>query len=180
MKKKARECKKMNNVKIYLSVEDERWTAAIADIAAVVERVKSAVLNRVGGEVDFLAPDKQFALNLCLSNDETVHRLNKEFRGMDKATNVLSFANVDDDAFDEMLASGGEVELGDVIVAFETMQREAEETDVSFYEHFCHLWTHGMLHILGYDHIEPEERAEMEQREIDILATLKIANPYRE
>ena len=170
----------MNNVKINLSSEDERWTAAIADIAAVVERVKDAVINRVGGEVDFLLPDRQFSLNLCLSNDEEVHRLNKEFRKMDKPTNVLSFASVDDEAFDEMLASGAEVELGDVIVAFETMEREAKETDVSFYDHFCHLWTHGMLHILGYDHTEPEDRAEMEQREIDILEKLKIANPYQE
>lgn len=170
----------MNNVKINLSIEDERWTAAIADIAAVVEQVKDAVINSVGGEVDFLLPDRQFSLNLCLSNDEEVHRLNKEFRKMDKPTNVLSFASVDDESFDEMLATGAEVELGDVIVAFETMEREAKETGVSFYDHFCHLWTHGMLHILGYDHIEPEERAEMEQREIDILAKLKIANPYQE
>lgn len=170
----------MNNVKINLSIEDERWTAAIADVAAVVENVKDAVINRVSGEVDFLLPDRQFSLNLCLSNDEEVHRLNKEFRKMDKPTNVLSFASVDDEAFDEMLASGAEVELGDVIVAFETMEREAKETDVSFCEHFCHLWAHGMLHILGYDHIEPEDRAEMEQREIDILEKLKIANPYQE
>ena len=170
----------MNNVKINLSIEDERWTAAIADVAAVVENVKDAVINRVSREVDFLLPDRQFSLNLCLSNDEEVHRLNKEFRKMDKPTNVLSFASVDDEAFDEMLASGAEVELGDVIVAFETMEREAKETDVSFCEHFCHLWAHGMLHILGYDHIEPEDRAEMEQREIDILEKLKIANPYQE
>ena len=170
----------MNNVKINLSIEDERWTAAIADVAAVVEKVKDAVINRVSGEVNFLLPDRQFSLNLCLSNDEEVHRLNKEFRKMDKPTNVLSFASVDDEAFDEMLASGAEVELGDVIVAFETMEREAKETDVSFCEHFCHLWAHGMLHILGYDHIEPEDRAEMEQREIDILEKLKIANPYQE
>lgn len=170
----------MNNVKINLSIEDERWTAAIADVAAVVEKVKDAVINRVSGEVDFLLPDRQFSLNLCLSNDEEVHHLNKEFRKMDKPTNVLSFASVDDEAFDEMLASGAEVELGDVIVAFETMEREAKETDVLFCEHFCHLWAHGMLHILGYDHIEPEDRAEMEQREIDILEKLKIANPYQE
>lgn len=170
----------MNNVKINLSIEDERWTAAIADIAAVVERVKDAVVNRVNGEVDFLSPDRRFSLNLCLSNDEEVHRLNKEFRNMDKPTNVLSFASVDDEDFDEMLVSGEEVELGDVIVAFETMESEAEELEVSFCDHFCHLWTHGMLHILGYDHVKPEEQAEMEQREIDILTDLKIANPYKE
>lgn len=170
----------MNNIKIYTDVEDERWTAAIADIAAVVERVENAVVNCVSDEVDFLSPDKSFSINLCLSNDENVHRLNKEFRNMDKPTNVLSFANVDDDSFEDMLISEEEVELGDVIVAFETMEREAQELGISFYDHFCHLWTHGMLHILGYDHIEPEDRAEMEQREIEILAALKIADPYQE
>lgn len=170
----------MNNIKIYTDVEDERWTAAIADIAAVVERVENAVVNCVSDEVDFLSPDKSFSINLCLSNDENVHRLNKEFRNMDKPTNVLSFANVDDDSFEDMLVSEEEVELGDVIVAFETMEREAQELGISFYDHFCHLWTHGMLHILGYDHIEPEERAKMEQRETEILAALKIADPYQE
>ena len=170
----------MNNIKIYTDVEDERWTAAIADIAAVVERVENAVVNCVSDEVDFLSPDKSFSINLCLSNDENVHRLNKEFRNMDKPTNVLSFANIDDDSFEDMLVSEEEVELGDVIVAFETMEREAQELGISFYDHFCHLWTHGMLHILGYDHIEPEERAKMEQRETEILAALKIADPYQE
>lgn len=170
----------MNSIKIYTDVEDERWTAAIADIAAVVERVENAVVNCVSDEVDFLSPDKSFSINLCLSNDENVHRLNKEFRNMDKPTNVLSFANVDDDSFEDMLVSEEEVELGDVIVAFETMEREAQELGISFYDHFCHLWTHGMLHILGYDHIEPEDRAEMEQHETEILAALKIADPYQE
>lgn len=170
----------MTNLKVFIDVEDSRWTAAIADIAAVVDKVKNEVVKRVLGEVDFLSEDKSFMVNLCLSDDESVHKLNKEFRNMDKPTNVLSFANIDDEMFDEVLENETEIELGDIIIAFETMQREALEQGVSFYDHFCHLWTHGLLHILGYDHIEPEDAAEMEQREIEILAKLKIDNPYRD
>lgn len=170
----------MSNLKVFVDVEDSRWTAAIADIAAVVDKVKDEVVKRILGEVDFLSDDKSFTVNLCLSDDVSVHKLNKEFRNMDKPTNVLSFANIDDEMFDEVLENETEIELGDIIIAFETMQREALEQGISFYDHFCHLWAHGLLHILGYDHMEPEEAAEMEQREIEVLAELNIANPYRE
>lgn len=170
----------MTEIKVFTDIEDERWTAAVENIAAVVEQVKETVFKRVEGEVDFLALPKTFGVNLCLSNDAAVHKLNLEFRHMDKPTNVLSFANLDDTDFDDVLTREDFVELGDVIVAFETMEREAEEQGVSLHDHFCHLWAHGLLHILGYDHITPEDAAEMETREVDVLAEMGIDNPYRE
>ena len=170
----------MTEIKVFVDIEEAKWTAAVENIAAVVERVKEAVFKRVEGEVDFLALPKTFGVNLCLSNDTAVHKLNMEFRHMDKPTNVLSFANIDDPDFEEVLECEDLVELGDVIVAFETMQREAREQGISLHDHFCHLWAHGLLHILGYDHIEPEDAAEMEQRETEVLAGLGIDNPYRE
>lgn len=170
----------MTEIKVFTDIEDERWTAAVENITAVVEQVKDAVFKRVEGEVDFLALPKTFGVNLCLSNDAAVHKLNLEFRHMDKPTNVLSFANLDDTDFDDVLTREDFVELGDVIVAFETMEREAEEQGVSLHDHFCHLWAHGLLHILGYDHITPEDAAEMEIREVDVLAEMGIDNPYRE
>ena len=170
----------MTEIKVFTDIEDERWTTAVENITAVVEQVKDAVFKRVEGEVDFLALPKTFGVNLCLSNDAAVHKLNLEFRHMDKPTNVLSFANLDDTDFDDVLTREDFVELGDVIVAFETMEREAEEQGVSLHNHFCHLWAHGLLHILGYDHITPEDAAEMETREVDVLAEMGIDNPYRE
>lgn len=170
----------MTEIKVFTDIEDERWTAAVENITAVVEQVKDAVFKRVEGEVDFLALPKTFGVNLCLSNDAAVHKLNLEFRHMDKPTNVLSFANLDDTDFDDVLTREDFVELGDVIVAFETMEREAREQGVSLHDHFCHLWAHGLLHILGYDHITPEDAAEMETREVDVLAEMGIDNPYRE
>ena len=63
-------------------------------------------------------------------------------------------------------------------MAYETMEREAKEQEVSLYEHFCHLLTHGFLHLSGYDHIKPEDAARMENLEAKILQSLGIANPY--
>lgn len=165
---------------VNVDIEESRWTAAIGDIAAVAERVKNMVADVVLPEVDILNQDKTFAINLCLSNDKEVHRLNYEFRGMDKPTNVLSFANMDDESFEMLLSEEGEVPLGDIIIAYETMVKEAGELDISLHDHFCHLWAHGLLHVLGYDHMEPEDAAQMESREIEILQKLNIANPYQE
>ena len=92
----------MNNFEIVLNVDDSRWQAVIPDITAVVDDVKKAVLQEILSEIDFLALDKNFVVNLCLSDDESVHKLNYEFRGFDKPTNVLSFANIDGDDFDDI------------------------------------------------------------------------------
>ena len=170
----------MNNFEIVLNVDDSRWQAVIPDITAVVDDVKKAVLQEILSEIDFLALDKNFVVNLCLSDDESVHKLNYEFRGFDKPTNVLSFANIDGDDFDDILELEDVVELGDIIIALETMEREAVEQQTSLKNHLCHLWAHGLLHILGYDHIEDDDRIEMEKLEISILNKLGIDNPYQE
>lgn len=170
----------MNRFDVFIDVEDHNWTAAIPDIVAVAQEVKEAVLQEVIESIDYLNISKDFTVNLCLSNDTNVHKLNLEFRGFDKPTNVLSFANIDGEDFDDMLEFEDVVEMGDIIIAFETMKKEAMEQEVSFQDHFCHLWAHGLLHILGYDHIEEDERLEMEQIEISVLNKLGIKNPYQE
>ncbi|MBE6450988.1 MAG: rRNA maturation RNase YbeY [Alphaproteobacteria bacterium] len=179
MKKKPRRCE-MNSFDVFFNIEDLRWTAEISAISALVEDVKKAVLQEVLPDVDFLSLNKDFVVNLCLSDDKTVHKLNLEFRNIDKPTNVLSFANIDSDDFDDMLAFDETVELGDIIVAFETMKQQADEQEISLKNHFCHLMAHGLLHILGYDHMEESDRLEMEQIEIAVLNKLGIDNPYQE
>ena len=170
----------MNKFDVLTCVDDARWHKALSGLEKVVEACKNAVVENVQDDVCFLCEPKNFSINLNLSDDQTVQALNKEFRNMDQPTNVLSFANVDDPFFDDMFESQTDVELGDVIVAYETMLKQAEELNISLHDHFCHLWVHGMLHILGYDHIKEEERLQMEKKEIEILQTLNIENPYQE
>ena len=105
-------------------------------------------------------------VSVVLSNDTEVQNLNKTFRHKDTPTNVLSFDSEIED------------ELGDIILAYETVMREARETDIPFLDHTLHLIIHGFLHLLGYDHEEESNAEKMEDMEIKILKSLNIKNPY--
>jgi metalloprotein, YbeY/UPF0054 family len=110
-------------------------------------------------------------LSILLTNDEEQHALNKEWRGKDSSTNVLSFPQIE--PFGPVIGL-----LGDITLARETLIREAEEQGVTFEAHFTHLVVHGFLHILGYDHLADAEALQMEGLETQILATLGVADPY--
>lgn len=104
-------------------------------------------------------------------DDAGQQALNKEWRGIDKPTNVLSFPQIE--PFSPVLGI-----LGDITLARETLEREAAEQVVSFTDHYTHLVVHGFLHILGYDHVDEKEALVMEGLETQILATLGIEDPY--
>ncbi len=114
-----------------------------------------------------------------LTDDEEVHALNRDFRGRDKPTNVLSFPQVQADLLEGLSNSDdGEILLGDIVLARETCAREAEEKGVSLADHATHLIVHGMLHLVGYDHMDDASAAAMEALEVKALASLGIGNPY--
>lgn len=165
-----------------LTVNEPAWLQALPDVETISGEVFSQVLDYVGSheEIDFLQSGKNINVNLCLSNDDEVHALNREFRGKDKPTNVLSFANIDDESFADEWSDGEEIELGDIIIALETMQAEAGNQNLTLHDHYCHLFAHGLLHLLGYDHIEADEAEHMESFEIAILKQMNINNPYEE
>jgi probable rRNA maturation factor len=112
-------------------------------------------------------------LSIVLTDDAEQQQLNKQWRGIDKPTNVLSFPQIE--PFGEVRGI-----LGDIVLAHETLVREAAELDKPLADHFTHLVVHGFLHILGYDHIDDGDALKMEGLETQILASLGIADPYQE
>ncbi len=115
-------------------------------------------------------------LSVVLADDALVHRLNREYRGKDRPTNVLSFALTE--AEDPEPGDEAPILLGDVILAWETVAREAAEQQKTPSDHMTHLVVHGVLHLLGYDHESDDEAEEMEQLEVQVLESLGIADPY--
>ena len=110
-------------------------------------------------------------LAIVLTNDSAIRLLNRDWRGTDAATNVLSFP---------ARSSGGESPLiGDIVLAYETVAREAHDQGKPFAHHVAHLTVHGFLHLSGYDHRRSKDANEMEQLERKILRRLAIPDPYR-
>ena len=176
------------------SKEDERFLSdewpsengALIDITIVASSWNTPLINdlrtRGPAMMDHIAArlslDPQ-RVSLLLCNDEDIRAMNQIHRGVDKATNVLSFP-----AEDDLWRSGDmptdEVTIGDIAIAAETVLRESSKIGIAAGDHLLHLFTHGVLHLLGYDHEEDRAAAEMEGLEIHLLAQMKIANPYHD
>ena len=121
-----------------------------------------------------LGQEEELEATLLLTDDAAVRELNRQWRGQDKPTNVLSFPA-------DMKSPPGEPRhLGDIALAYETLAREAAAENKSLPNHMTHLVIHGILHLLGHDHESDAEAAEMERAEVTALEALGIADPYRE
>jgi len=118
-------------------------------------------------------------ISVKLTNDAEVRQLNKAYRSKDMPTNVLSFPLVPHDLLETLdIHDDGEILLGDIVLAYETCTREAEEKSIAFADHATHLIIHGALHLLGYDHMVEHEAEDMEAIEVRALAALGITDPY--
>jgi probable rRNA maturation factor len=117
-------------------------------------------------------------LSVRLTGDEEVRSLNAQWRGKDKATNVLSFPLADAEDLAALDAGGPELMLGDVVLARGVCAAEASEKAIALEAHALHLLVHGTLHLLGHDHHDDQAAEDMEAREVRALARLGIADPY--
>jgi len=117
------------------------------------------------------------SVSLCLCDDLQMQQINRQHRQIDKATNVLSFPAYDmrSDKIDPAVPAL----LGDIVIAAETVVREADAMQIPVADHLMHLFVHGMLHLFGYDHIEDDMAEAMETLEIQFLSEVGIANPYQ-
>jgi probable rRNA maturation factor len=141
---------------IDIEIEDEAWSAALPSAEALVLAAANAALDGEG------------AVTILLADDAAVAELNHTFRGKTGPTNVLSFPAPDNP----------ENHLGDIALAYGVCAREAIEQDKPLAAHLQHLVAHGVLHLLGYDHLTEAEAEEMEALERRILAGLGVPDPY--
>jgi probable rRNA maturation factor len=140
---------------IELQAEDER-DVDLASLLALAMRALEAE-----------AVDSPAELSIVLTDDATVHELNRTYRATDAPTDVLSFAQSEGDAFAH--PEGALPHLGDVIISLDTARRQAQEFSLSLQDEVAHLLVHGILHLLGYDHEDPGEAEIMRAREDAIL-----------
>ena len=144
------------------------------DWEATAERALAA-LAQVAPEL----ANPRLSASLLFADDAEVHALNREWRGKDKPTNVLSFPMLERDKLLELAPEGPPELLGDIALALETCAREAADKDVPLEHHATHLIVHGLLHLAGHDHVHSDaEAAAMEALEIKALALMGIADPY--
>lgn len=147
---------------IEVAVNSPQW--------ADIDNITDAILRPIKASVNILEFDKLLEFSISLTDDDNIRELNKNFRGKDKATNVLSFPDGTEDE--------EQIYLGDIAIAYETLVLESETEQKPFNDHLTHLVLHGFLHLCGYDHEDDTDAEEMESLEIEILQDIGIKNPY--
>lgn len=155
---------------------DAEWDSSTGWDALARRAAEAAVAESAFPQLS--SSDRAVEISVRLSSDEEVRALNAEWRGKDRATNVLSFPMADPADLLESNVAGPELLLGDMILARGVCAAEAADKGVALADHAAHLIVHGTLHLLGYDHGDDARADDMEAREVRALGRLGIANPY--
>ena len=158
-----------------INLENDQEKLELA--AEVLERLQEGL--QAVARLNELPEDSE--VDVTIVDDEEIHALNREYRGMDKPTDVLSFA-LDEDCDDcdepELLGEPEEHLFGDIIISAETALRQAEEYGHGLEREMTYLAVHGMFHLLGYDHMTDEEKAEMRAKEEEALRAINLSEEY--
>ena len=163
---------------IELMHDGGQWPKDLMSLAELIARGVENSLNIAHSDAVtrhlIAMPKSHPHINILLSNDENIKRLNLEFRGKDQPTNVLSFPVGDDTALGPVAGTM----LGDIVLGYETVATEARDQGLPLNNHILHLVVHGALHLLGLDHQENDEATIMEGLETRILSMMNISDPY--
>tara|TARA_B100001093_G_scaffold93143_1_gene85367 strand:+ start:314 stop:832 length:519 start_codon:yes stop_codon:yes gene_type:complete len=159
------------------------WKNSILNVEAIVDESLwdkqlindfQKTLNKISNEIyknsDLIKTNSKNSIFVLFAGDKKIIELNSRFRKINLPTNILSFPS--------FIESNNEIFLGDIIFSAETIYKEAKRDKKSYINHLIHLFIHGVLHLLGYDHQTEDNAKVMESLEIKILNTLKIDNPY--
>ena len=152
-------------ITVPVAVSDGAWAAALPRCRDIARRAALAAAGLRAGP-------GPLEISILLAGDEEVRGLNRDYRKIDAPTNVLAFASGSEPPVPQAARL-----LGDVVLAFGTVRREADERGLEMADHLAHLVVHGVLHLLGYDHEAASAAVAMERAEAQILAGLKIAHP---
>ncbi len=170
-------------LKIDVRIADAGWRGVLPGAVASCRGAMRAAWHAADSELANALRGHDTEVSVLLTDDDEVARLNGDYRGKAGATNVLSFPGIEVQELAELaelaaMAPGQPVPLGDVVMALGVVCREAEEQAVAVADHFRHLAVHGMLHLLGYDHIEDNDATIMENLETAVLASLGVPDPH--
>ena len=152
-------------LRIDVLIDSDRWKSA--------DNIRTLV-RRAVAEAASTQSTSERELAIVLTDDSAIRQLNRLWRGVDAPTNVLSFPAAIKQAEDET------AHLGDIVLAYQTIEREARAKDKPFAHHVAHLAVHGYLHLIGFDHEHDADAETMEQAERKILRRLSIPDPYRQ
>jgi probable rRNA maturation factor len=147
-----------------ISINDPAWEKLDFNVVEIAEITVRETLFCAE-----FSPEKGSEVSILLANDDLIRTLNREYRGKDKPTNVLSFPTEEE---------GHGAPLGDIILSLQTITEEAENQLKLLKDHFMHLLVHGTLHLMGHDHEDDEQADDMENMEIWVLQRLGVKNPY--
>ena len=156
-----------SKVAVDIRIATPGWRKVLPEVSAALRRAARAALKSE------LPAQAETALSILLTDDAEMRKLNAGWRAKDKPTNVLSFPA--EATFDP---GRPPAYLGDIALGLATCKREAAEQGKALADHVAHLTVHGVLHLVGYDHMNDEEAGAMEPREVEILGSLGIADPY--
>jgi probable rRNA maturation factor len=178
-----------NNVEVLISITCDAWTDALPNVEDICKTAASTAMDvkptrDVEESLQSFLPRLPLLegtpreISVLLTDDKFMTGLNRDYRNKDQPTNVLSFSNFGKGIELPELPEEETLIYGDVVVAFETVQNEAESEGKTLEGHLCHMIIHGVLHLLGYDHIEDLEAEKMEAMEVQMLGSLGFDDPH--